>query len=200
MSGSGPSAVTGQTGEMKRVVDWVASAWVEIQAERPDWLFMKSPFSVSLSVGAPSVIVSSTLASVQKDTVIATDGATRWPLSYLEPSDFAYIERRDGQKSGRIQYFTMDADGTLRTMPVTNEAVTVMGDYYRTPQQLAANTDVPLFPERYHMLIVYLSMTYAGAWEEASNIYQDGMTKFGRLMNDMTMEQLPKWVMPGPVA
>ena len=33
-SGSGPSAVTGQTGENRRIVDWVASAWQDIQLQR----------------------------------------------------------------------------------------------------------------------------------------------------------------------
>ena len=45
VDGTGPVSVTGQTGEQKRLVDWIVQAWVEIQEERPDWLFLRKDFS-----------------------------------------------------------------------------------------------------------------------------------------------------------
>lgn len=46
-SGTGPSTVTGQTGELARFVSWIADAWQEIQSEREDWLFARKSFTVN---------------------------------------------------------------------------------------------------------------------------------------------------------
>lgn len=200
MSGSGPSAVTGQTGEMKRVVDWVAQAWLEIQNSRPDWRFMRVSFDVAISAGSASIIVSSTVSHPDKKSMIAVDAGGRWPLEYLEPEDFAWLERRNGTQTGKPQYVSMDSDGTIRFMPRPSEAFNLMGEYFRTPQALSANTDVPLMPERYHMMIVYLAMTYAGAEAEASNLYQDGLLKYERALDDLMMSQLPTLRVAGPLA
>lgn len=42
VSGNGPSAITGQTEEYNRLLDWVNEAWMEIQRMRTDWLFMNA--------------------------------------------------------------------------------------------------------------------------------------------------------------
>ena len=43
VGGTGPSAVTGQTGELARLVTWIADAYTELQQEY-DWLWLRSEF------------------------------------------------------------------------------------------------------------------------------------------------------------
>ena len=45
IAGTGPASVLNQTGEYKRVVDWVASAWEDLQNKRSDWLWMQGDFT-----------------------------------------------------------------------------------------------------------------------------------------------------------
>lgn len=40
LSGTGPTAVTGQSGDLDRIVDWVQMADLDIQQEHPNWKFM----------------------------------------------------------------------------------------------------------------------------------------------------------------
>ena len=40
-----PTAVTGQTGEMLRIVEAVSEAWFQIQARRDDWRFKRQETS-----------------------------------------------------------------------------------------------------------------------------------------------------------
>ncbi len=43
---TGPSAVTGQTGRLGQVVNWVNSAWMDVQTRHDDWKFMRGSFTV----------------------------------------------------------------------------------------------------------------------------------------------------------
>lgn len=43
--GTGPATTVGQTGELKRVCNWVNQAWNEIQLHREDWEWMRKPFT-----------------------------------------------------------------------------------------------------------------------------------------------------------
>jgi len=70
IAGTGPSTVVGQTGEMKRLVDWTAAAWFEIQATHPDWRYKR--YSVSFA----TVAAQATYTPAQAGITAAT--FSRW--------------------------------------------------------------------------------------------------------------------------
>ena len=45
ISGTGPSTVVSQTGNLKRIVDWVNTAWIDIQTTHQDWDWMRASAS-----------------------------------------------------------------------------------------------------------------------------------------------------------
>jgi hypothetical protein len=51
ISASDLTTVTGQTGEAKRCVDWINRAWMDLQAMRQDWLWMRSTASFPAVAG-----------------------------------------------------------------------------------------------------------------------------------------------------
>ena len=51
VSGSGPSSTVSQSGEAKRLVDWINAAWLEIQGLHDTWFFMRSTFSFQTVAG-----------------------------------------------------------------------------------------------------------------------------------------------------
>ena len=45
LTGTGPVSVLGQSGEMKRIVDWATAAYEEIQNLHATWRFLKTDFT-----------------------------------------------------------------------------------------------------------------------------------------------------------
>jgi hypothetical protein len=73
VAGVDPTTVTGQIKEIGRICAWVAQAWVEIQEERPDYDFLRKPFSFLTSFGTPNTEGDSlTIGSVYKIVTRAT--------------------------------------------------------------------------------------------------------------------------------
>lgn len=87
-SGSGPSKVTGQTGEMQRVVSWVQDAWIELQQQQKYWRFMLSSFDVTMNQGESSVTVAADYKRTKKDSVVVTraNGSKVYPTE-LAPEE-----------------------------------------------------------------------------------------------------------------
>ncbi len=53
-SGAVPSTCQNQVGDFARLVSWLATAWMDIQNERPDWFFTQQPVQFSTLAGQSS--------------------------------------------------------------------------------------------------------------------------------------------------
>jgi hypothetical protein len=86
VSGSGPSAVTGQVAEYQRLLDWTAEAWREIQRGHPAWRFMRRS-CVCPTVNGQALYPA---ASWMDTALLATIGSTwsRWALDYQAGDTF----------------------------------------------------------------------------------------------------------------
>ena len=51
ISGSGPTTVVGQSGNLQRIVDWVNTAWIDIQTTNQDWGWMRASASFTTVSG-----------------------------------------------------------------------------------------------------------------------------------------------------
>ena len=51
IAGEGPATTVNQTGQLGRLVNWVAEAWSDVQSERPNWLFMNEDFTFNTQSG-----------------------------------------------------------------------------------------------------------------------------------------------------
>ena len=49
VSGTGPTTVTGQSGQLKKLVTWTNAAWRELQLMHDDWLWKRKDFTLTLS-------------------------------------------------------------------------------------------------------------------------------------------------------
>lgn len=203
-SGSGPSTVVGQTGEAKRIVDWVNDAWIDLQKMRSDWRFMLTPFEVSFSSGDSTALLSDDFASIKKgkkSSVVVTraDGSKVFPAE-LKPEEMRMLQRESEDMPGDPLYFSVDRSGEMTVFPSCAESIVVAGDYHKKPALMSENTDTPILPEEYHMAIVWLGLMSAGAYDEASNTYQRGNAKFTEFLSDISRTELPTITTGGPIA
>lgn len=215
IAGTGPAAVTGQTGESDRVVKWYRDAWNEIQMRRRDWLWMRKGFTVNTVASTASYAYTSCtdvdlaapitrLANWYRKSMKAylqSDGVgAEYPLIFMEWDTFRRWYQYGAQTANQPIHVSIGPDRKLYLGPTPNAVYVVSGDYQRSPQVLGADGDTPELPLEFHMLIVCEAMKKYAVYESAAEVYAravaDGKTFWGRLM----MEQLPPLTFGAPLA
>lgn len=205
----------GLAGEQLRVLDWVKTAWREVQAKHDDWTWMRSSnlagggVSFIPAAGVPVTPLGSGAGTV--GVIAATFG--KWVTgsfrTYLTSvgtnnetmlDDISYDEWRDGYMYG--------AQRTVQTRPVviapgpamqlcvgppTNGLYTVTGDFYTAPTSMTLDADTPTgLPSGYDMVIVYQAMLYYGGYEAAPEVLDRGTVGYSKLMSEMEAKWLPE--------
>lgn len=206
IAGSGPITVTAQTGELRRLVDWVASSWLDIQLSKPDWLWMRGDFTF------PTVASQRVYTSAEAGI---TDRFSQWHLhssrlgltqndeTLLDPVSYdvfraSYIV--GPQVSGRPVSVAVSPSMGLCLGYTPDQVYTVKGEYQKSPQSLVADTDVPEMPAQYHEAILYLAMKKYARYMAAPEIYGDADENHRRVMSSLYIHQLPGFSDVEPMA
>ncbi len=202
ISGTGPITTVNQTGEMKRLVDWCSQAWIEIQEERQDFDFLRLP--VSFNTVAGQQVYTQAQAGITDYAQWKNDSFRAYLLSagvgseifltqwdkYTDFRDYyLYSSRRSVTNRPTDICITPEKYIILGFTP--NDVYVVSGEYYRTPQILAADGDVPLCPSRFHMAIVYKAMMKYGLFEVANEQIQAGRDGYTSMLNKLKADQTP---------
>ncbi len=202
IAGAGPTTVVGQTREMKRLCDWVAQSWVDIQQERTDWRFMRRDFTFNTTAGKqsyPSSVAGYTFKRWINDSfrayLLSAGVATEVILSqYHDYSSFRdfYLLGSRRLVQGRPLYITIAPDQSLLLGFPPNDVYVVSGQYYSKATLLTADDDEPCLPEDYHMLIVYKAMQKYGRFEAAAEQIAAGKEEYAPLFNRLVTDQTPE--------
>jgi len=92
----------------------------------------------------------------------------------------------------RPNVITITPNKSIGLGPFPISGYTVLGDYYRVPSEMSANTDTPTLPTQYHMAIVYRAMMSYGAYESAAEVYQRGEAEFNKMIRRVLADRLPE--------
>lgn len=220
-TGTGPTAVTGQVGELQDMVSWAANAWTELQNDRQDWRWMRSSFTVNTTSGDDSyaytdctdTLTSAAIARFGRWLPTDTDGTPVFKsyltssgvgseafLGYLPWGAFRSLYKTGTQNNGPPAYFTIDPQNNLVLGPKPDGIYTITGDYQRGAQVLTANGDTPDMPSRFHQLIVYLALSkYAGSVAAPEAMYR-AASEGRSMMRQLERDQLPKIGLARPLA
>jgi hypothetical protein len=211
-SGTGPSAVTNQTGESKRFVDWCAQAYTEIQNKRGDpggwkWLRKGFTFNTTASLGTyaygsiTDVATSNPITRFKdwyvqsfKAYLTSTGVGAEYPLVFMEWDPFRRFYLYATQNPGQPQHFSIDPDMQVRLGPAPDAIYTVSGDYQRSAQVLAADSDIPEMPTNFHMLVVYEAMKKYAGFESAPEVFMRANTEAKPMWRDIERNQLPAMI------
>jgi hypothetical protein len=193
ISGSGPVSVTTATGIEQRLVKWVRQAWLDVQQFRPDWPWMLQDFTVDISPGknryTPAELNLTDLKAWELkqskifkiadgkrgERLLATKNYFRtWPALSLgvSPDGPPSIILFDPTTNALVFYPQPDAEYTVTTR------------YYRKPQRLVADTDIPLLPpgEEYEKIIFWKALVYYGFYDGAPDILAEAEMYYGELI------------------
>lgn len=201
MAGTGPVTVTGQTGEIGRVVDWVKSAYEDIQNLNASWNFLLQSFTFPTVAAkqdySASDISITDLASWKADsdedfTIYSSYSDESW-LTLTDWSSFRqlYLFGSARSTTGRPSSLSVKPNRALWLYPIPNAVFTVTGQYYRK-DYLVADADEPLVPVDYQLAIVWKGLMYFAAYSAASDLYAHGDREYKNIIRKMRMTELPK--------
>jgi hypothetical protein len=197
ISGNGPTSVTGQTGEMSEVVTWIDSAYNDIQARRHNWEFLRNDFTFPCVVGtsAYAITVATDLGTWKTDSFrvsLDTLNDEQWMncLTWEEMRDFRLFGS-NRYVTGQPMDFAVKPNKSIVVWPIPDDTYDINGEYWKKPAIMTTNTSEPLFPERFHMVIVWRALMLYGGFQEANAKYQHAEKEFNRLYFALESDQLP---------
>lgn len=206
VAGADFSTVSGLTKEPKRLADWIAQSWLEIQMERTDWDFMRKAVTFNTVDGQQQYHVGDGLdididdfgswrnesfRSYIQSAGVATEIILTQYYSYSGFRDFYMLGSRR-LVTGRPLYITINPNDRSLLLGFTpNDIYVVSGEYFQTPQVLTADADEPIMPSRYHMAIVYKAMMKYGLFMSAQEQITAGQQGYSMLFNRMINDQTP---------
>jgi len=202
MAGSGPTQVTGQAGQLLRVVDWVAQAWEDIQIMRPNWKFMHSFLTFNTAATtrdyAPGDVSITDMNQWDQGSLLIYENAVgasdQNHLPYTSYADWrtAYRAGMDVLADGRPVLWTILPNNSIRMQPAPDKVYTVDGEYKKVAQLFTADADVPTnLPDDFHILIVWQALKYYAYYQNAPEVLEEAEDKFDALLTRLEIEQLP---------
>jgi hypothetical protein len=198
------TTVAGATGRLAKLVGWVSDAWVNIQNERVDWLFRIGDFTKSLiinqreyapatfdlSVAAwiPDTPCSSNMTLYDPDIGQADEG----DITQLSWERYRAMYDRGVHDAGRPGYWAVKPDGSLVVGPKPDKAYAIRGAYRKAAQVLALDTDAPIIPEDFHMLIVGEALRLMAASDEEYTGLMPRSIQYERYRHPLVLAQTPQ--------
>lgn len=215
-----PTAVTGQIGELNRVVNWVADAYIEIQnAEYYRWLRKK--FTVN-TVSGTATYAFGVVTDVDDAAFITRFDRWRFNdrrnppklfltssgvgsqifLSYTAWDNFEYLYETGSLQDQTSQpvHITVNSKDEIQLGIKPNDIYTLTGSYHKSAQILAVNGDIPEMPTQYHNLIMYQAMIYYGYFDVAPEIIARGKEGFNLIRNQLKRNQADEFRVGAPMA
>lgn len=206
VSGQGPTSVINQTGEYKRIVNWVQTAWQDIQLARPDWYWMRSTFQFDMTIGqseyAPveaGILYRFSMWDTNSVSVYDTTTVNEVATPYLPYEDFRATFMRGSQITTRPSAITVTPASKLAFGSAPDKAYTARGDYFKAPQELQFDADLPEMPGQFHMAIVYRALMLYARYESAGEIFADAEQNYKRLMKRIELNQMPDATIAEPL-
>jgi len=206
---SGSDLVTLQTGlsmEGQRFVQWVNQAWIDIQASRPDWQWMRKAATFQTVAAQAAYTIAemgvSDLGDWKRNTFRSYLTSTGVGAEQFM-NDWEYSAFRDTYQFSSLRSstgypldMTIQPDKTMALWPTPNAAYTINGEYYRAPTELSADDDDPSsagngLPDRFHMLIVGYAMESYAAYESAPEVDERAKTIIRRHLTRLINWGLP---------
>ena len=204
VSEQGVFSVKGQGGMPLRAVKWVRRAWVEIQGLR-EWRFLWCSGVFNTVIGQIEYHAKENLALTpslkswvtDKNKVRLVDDGRSSYLKYVKWESWGLEEG----STQRPYAYTIKPDNTLVLNTAPDKLYQVYFEYFRTPQILTENTEIPIVSEEYHEVILYKAMTYLAAEQDAPEVYQDSQRHLNIWLSAMKSKEIPEITFgSGPIA
>lgn len=213
VGGTGPTAVTGQEGILKRICDWIIEAWLDIQTSREDWAWMWNE-GATLDTTADdadydpadfSGITAATFGRFDPDTMkiyLKSEGQSA--QRYLPFKPFEEYKRyyANGDPDSSVpSFYTILPDKSIRLYQPPNAIYTLTVDWYNAPIVLAADGDIPALDTTLHSCIWATALLDYAYYDEALTLGENAIRTAQRWVNRLEGRERPQMSMENrPIA
>lgn len=187
VSGGGSiSTVASPTGETARLVGWIRQANIDICKLWFDWKFLWQDFGIATEAGKADYAAPLEWHWWDRDKAYL-DG---------QPMKQAVIEYElwDGysdQSTGKPNRIILMPDGGLKLLPTPDGIYNLSMPFYKKPQVLANDTDIPIIPEQFHDVIWMRALLKYAYYEAAPEVLERVGTEYPDLLGQLESHQLP---------
>lgn len=208
VSGSGPTTTLAQTGDMLNVVNWIDSAYEDIQNSRRDWNFLRDTFTFQTVAaqqgytptqagavdGTPTVDLGEWITEDMRCYLTSTGVGGEQILDYVPWDTFrqTYLLGSTRAVSTRPHVVTVKPDRSLMLWPTPDAIYTVSGEYFRHNDVMTADASVPTFPARFHMLVVWRALVFYAGHAAAPETYAVGKAEHDKLFSALMRSEAPR--------
>lgn len=203
------ATVSGQTGRLLDVVNWVNDAYEMIQNRHMVWHFMRAPFTLAVAAtnseylpsaaqdtrGTPAVITNH--ASWIVDDFLIYDNAIgladQHSIGFVGWEYFKDMYRIGAAQYGPPNVITVRPyDKALVLGPTPELPYTLTGEYYRSASRMAADADTHVLPPQYEMAIVWQAINLYAMNEEAPTLIATSNKILSNYLSRMELTHLPE--------
>ena len=180
-------SVVAQTGEFRRVVNWILRATTEIEGSYFNWNFLHEFHSLSTVVDQQDYPAPTNLNLWDNAAFKLTDDE--------QPLNFEDWNRRKHDAtlpvSGDPYLVTVLPSKALRVYDTPSAIVTIGAQYWRMSTVLEANGDEPGIPVNFRNIIVAKALVYYADYESADESRQLGLEMYMPLWEQLKASELP---------
>ena len=199
ISGSGPAAVTSQSGMNEKITIWVADADEHIQRKWEDWKFLLEPKEVITVTASTSTFTLSTLGitdlarwietSFVRDPGTADYQRLSYDMSYEDYlKSEMYLGASVTEQLERV--FIRSSDNALIFYPTYGSATTVWAAYYKAVTRMSADSSTTPIPTRFEDAILYRAKMFYAEHLEDGSLYMSAETDYDEIMMKLEASQL----------
>ena len=205
VSTSALSTVSGQVGELKRMVNWGSAAWTHIQGVHDDWRFMRKTATWESIAGQSAYDLDACNLDpyTHRNWFPDTGRVSRTSVglsSELDLYERGYESFRNLWLFGANRTVTsipvdlaIGPDQSVLLGPAPIAGLTMTLDYYKNAELLVEDDDIPSLPSGHDiMIIVYKAMMYYGGYWGAREVYARGEKEYLTLLRRLSNDQRAK--------
>jgi len=205
LSGPGPQSVSNARGMEGKAVRWVQTAWLDIQASRRGWRFLRRWVTVPLQPGQRDYAVMQTGGPVVAPgfapdwrlpveepgaaNLIDANG-TVYPLVWLDWPSFRSRYQGVAPSTGQPDTLTQPTANILRLNVLPEQACSLQLEYISKPQVLFNNLDVPQIAEHLQPVIIWKALQLYCGNDSATELFQLSALQLKSAMSALLLEEL----------
>ena len=197
VAGNAPTTTINQTGIIAKLVNWIDFAYEDVQNLHPTWNFLREDFSFSTTSGTQEYTATdasiSDLASWKTDDIRIYKFISDESQLYYVNWDLyrtTYLIGSTRTTSSRPSIISVKPNMSLILWPIPDDTYTVNGEYFKQPDIMSLDSDVPIIPSQFHMILVWRALMFYGAKMGAADIYTHGYNEYKRMLRRLEMNQL----------
>jgi hypothetical protein len=200
IAGVGPVSVVNQSGMFLNVVTWINDAWIELQADRPNWRFMlvrdralaltigESEYDLE-ALGVTDVQVFTEYCFRLYDTAVGLTDQCWLPQTLWHTFHTGMIGVIDPNRP--TQVCVSPENHLLVRPPPDKDTYVLTYDFCRKPTSLVNDDDVPGFPEAFHSILIQRGLMSFATHQDAPEIYADAKVRYLATKRKLDANQLP---------